>query len=81
MYSPDLLLEKIQLQGDIKVALLSYEVPNARQRAVSLGVAVFVGFRFKGTVHATVDSAGEVMGDEVLTTAEGLTMPIGACPA
>ncbi len=78
IYWPDdLPLDKISLPEGFTIEVYADSVPNARQMALSPSGVLYVGSRRDGTVHAVVDSDGDMKGDEVLMIAEDLEMPSG----
>lgn len=78
IYWPDdLPLDKIRLPEGFTIEVYADSVPNARQMALSPSGVLYVGSRRDGTVHAVVDSDGDMKGDEVFVIAEDLVMPSG----
>lgn len=73
----DLPLDKIHLPEGFTIEVYADSVPDARQMALSPSGVLYVGSRRDGTVHAVVDSDGDMKGDEVLVIAEDLVMPSG----
>lgn len=78
IYWPDdLPLDKISLPEGFTIEVYADSVPNARQMALSPSGVLYVGSRRDGTVHAVVDSDGDMKGDEIFVIAEDLEMPSG----
>lgn len=78
IYWPDdLPLDKIRLPEGFTIEVYADSVPNARQMAWSPSGVLYVGSRRDGTVHAVVDSDGDMKGDELIVIAEDLVMPSG----
>ena len=70
-------LELIELPPKFKIQLYAHDVPNARSMVMSPNGVLFVGTRQAGKVYAVIDNNGDYVADEVITIAEGLTMPNG----
>lgn len=70
-------LELIELPPGFKIKLYAQDVPNARSMVMSPNGVLFVGTRQAGKVYAVIDINGDYVADEVITIAEGLTMPNG----
>jgi glucose/arabinose dehydrogenase len=78
IYWPDdLPLDKISLPEGFTIEVYADSVPNARQMALSPSGILYVGSRSEGTVHAVVDSDGDMKGEEIFVIAEDLVMPSG----
>ena len=78
IYWPDdLPLDKISLPEGFTIEVYADSVPDARQMALSPSGVLYVGSRRDGTVHAVVDSDGDMKGDEIFVIAEDLVMPSG----
>jgi len=70
-------MELIELPPKFKIQLYAQDVPNARSMVMSPNGVLFVGTRQAGKVYAVIDANGDYVADEVITIAEGLTMPNG----
>ena len=75
--SDDLPLDQIRLPDGFEIEVYAENVPNARQMALAPSGALFVGSRRTGTVHAVVDSDGDMKAETVIQIAADLTMPSG----
>ena len=70
-------LEKIVLPEGFTIEVYADSVPNARQMALSLNGVLYVGSRQHGTVHAVVDSDGDMHAEGLFLIAEDLELPTG----
>lgn len=74
-------LKSLQLPAGFTIEVLTDEVPNARQMALSSVGTLFVGTRSKGNVYAVPNAlkarTGLLNGPSVITIAKGLTLPSG----
>ncbi len=73
-------LADLSLPPGFTINLVSDEVPNARQMALSAGGILYVGTRRAGKVYALVQKEGsdqDFNNREVIVLAENLTMPSG----
>ncbi len=70
-------LEKITLPEGFTIEVYADSVPNARQMALSPSGILYVGSRQSGTVHAVVDSDGDMHAEELFLIAEELELPTG----
>ncbi|MCY4158298.1 MAG: sorbosone dehydrogenase family protein, partial [Bacteroidetes bacterium] len=70
-------LEKITLPEGFTIEVYADSVPNARQMALSPNGILYVGSRQKGTIHAVVDSDGDMKAEELHMIAENLELPTG----
>ncbi len=70
-------IEKISLPEGFTIEVYADSVPNARQMALSPNGILYVGSRQHGTVHAVVDSDGDMHGEELILIAEELELPTG----
>ncbi len=67
----------ITLPPGFRIAVYAGDVPGARSMALGPRGTLFVGTRGEGKVYAIRDRDGDAVADEVVTIAEGLTMPNG----
>lgn len=70
-------IETIKLPPGFTIELYADHVPNARGMALGKHGTVFVGTKSKGVVYAILDRDGDQRGDDVMTIARGLNMPVG----
>ncbi len=70
-------IEKINLPPGFRIEIFADNVKNARSLALSDEGTVFVGTRKDDKVYALKDTNGDFGADEIITIAEGLTMPNG----
>ncbi len=83
-------LEKIQLPPGFEISVYAEQVPLARSMVLSPGGTLFVGTRAdvgpalfsgkespEGKVYALLDTDGDQKIDQVITIAQGLTLPNG----
>ncbi|MGE3536081.1 MAG: sorbosone dehydrogenase family protein [Candidatus Tectimicrobiota bacterium] len=73
----DLPLHMLRLPPGFKVSIYARHVPNARSMTLSPNGTVFVGTRQEGKVYALLDHNQDQVADEVITLAQGLSMPNG----
>lgn len=69
-------LQSLQLPPGFAIDVLTDQVPNARQMALSEAGTLFVGTRSKGKVYAVANALGSDA-PAVVTIAEDLTLPSG----
>ncbi|MBI4965727.1 MAG: sorbosone dehydrogenase family protein [Desulfomonile tiedjei] len=70
-------LDKIKLPPGFEISLYTDKVPGARSMTLSPKGVLFVGTREEGRVYAVIDRKKSNKADEVVTIAQGLTMPNG----
>jgi len=70
-------LEKITLPDGFTIEVYADSIPSARQMAWSPSGILYVGAIAQGTVHAVVDSDGDMKADELRLIAEDLELPSG----
>ena len=70
-------LDKITLPAGFSIEVYAPDVPNARSMALSPSGTLFVSTRQAGSVYAVLDRDQDQKADEVITIADGLTMPNG----
>jgi len=70
-------LEKIKLPPGFEISLYTVKVPGTRSMTLSQQGTLFVGTRDEGKVYAVLDRSKQNKADEVVTVAQGLTMPNG----
>ena len=70
-------LEKIRLPEGFAIEVYADSIPNARQMALSPDGILYVGSRQHGTVHAVVDSDGDMRAEGRFLIAEDLELPTG----
>ena len=70
-------LEKIHLPEGFAIEVYADSIPNARQMALSPNGILYVGSRQHGTVHAVVDSDGDMRAEGRFLIAEDLELPTG----
>ena len=76
MAASDAKLSQISLPAGFTIETLPFEVPNARQMALTDNGTLIVGTRREGKVYAVPDALNATA-PEVLTVAKRLTMPSG----
>lgn len=67
----------IVLPPGFRIAVYAADLPGARSMALGPNGTLFVGTRGEGRVYAVRDRDGDAVADEVVTVAEGLSMPNG----
>ncbi len=70
-------LDVIKLPPGFKITVYAEKLPGARSMVMSPGGTLFVGTRKEGKIYAVTDRNGDQRADEIITIAEGLTMPNG----
>ncbi len=70
-------LEQITLPDGFTIEVYADSVPSARQMALSPSGILYVGAIAQGTVHAVVDSDGDMKADELHLIDEDLELPSG----
>ena len=70
-------LEKIRLPEGFAIEVYADSIPNARQMALSPNGILYVGSRQHGTVHAVVDSDGDMQAEGLFLIDEDLELPTG----
>ena len=70
-------LEQITLPDGFSIEVYADSVPSARQMALSPEGILYVGAIAQGTVHAVVDTDGDMKADELYRIAEDLDLPSG----
>ena len=70
-------LDAIELPPGFKISLYADNLPGARSMAMSPDGILFVGTRKEGKIYAVTDRNWDRQADEIITLAEGLTMPNG----
>lgn len=70
-------IHQITLPPGFRISVYADNVPNARSMTLGPKGTVFVGTRTAGNVYAVRDTNGDQKADEVITLAQGLTMPNG----
>lgn len=70
-------VKSIRLPPGFTISLYASNVPGARSMTLGPEGVLFVGTRREGKVYAVLDRKGQNRADEVMTIADGLTVPNG----